>query len=106
MIHADDIEHLKDLFGLLLINAKTNGFPYSVLQEKIVNSDFINRLENNNLSFNRNNDDEIIAAKLDISKEEINIDQFNPRLYWMGEFYVSLFIRYQKPFSFLTHHYF
>lgn len=101
MIIADEIEKLKDLFGLILLNGERYGFSDDVIEEKICKSSFFKDLENGDLFFNRQNLVDIIANVLELKTNQVSTTIFLSRSFWIGELYIRLFLRYHKSFSYL-----
>lgn len=105
MIYADDVEALKEFFGLVILNAQKNMMPNELVEEKIIKSTFFDNLENGYLSFNKQLIEKEIAGILGLAVQDITTDLFSGDCFWLGEFYISLLFKYQKSFSFLFNYF-
>ncbi len=102
MINVNDLSKISSLLSSLFFYGFSSGYSSKTIEEKILKSEFINKLEKGDASYlYRGNLESIVGDIFKVSMPNDETIKTNPLSLWLGEIYTRLFFTFNKSFSFI-----
>lgn len=103
MVKKEDITKISSILSIILYYGFKNKYSYGAMERRIVKSNFVKCLENNDESFLYQYD-ELDILRMIYSNDlidDFNIYETNVISLYLGEIYIKLFYRYHKSFEYI-----